>query len=114
MGWSRLEVMKAMSKDEMILSGYIHSKHYCSYLKKYGKNSLGFLWQVNQMVKNLMYLLVLIEMVKGNKLHSKARSFMYKGKGFMRENVKRAMDFGQSKHSLNMQQPHNTPMEILF
>eukprot|EP00957_Ditylum_brightwellii_P165748 12619747-Ditylum_brightwellii.AAC.1 len=73
--------MKVMSKDEMILSGYMQSNHYCSYLRKHGRNSVGFWGQANQMTMNFMYLLVLIEMVKGNMLCSNTRSFMNKGKG---------------------------------
>eukprot|EP00957_Ditylum_brightwellii_P092729 7060892-Ditylum_brightwellii.AAC.1 len=78
--WSRPEVMKAMPKDEMILSAYLHSNHYCSYLKKHGRNNVGFLGKVNQMIKSFMYLLVLVEMIKGNKLYSNIRSFLNKGK----------------------------------
>eukprot|EP00957_Ditylum_brightwellii_P100807 7683456-Ditylum_brightwellii.AAC.1 len=82
MGLSRLEVMKVIPKDATVLSGYTHSRHYCSYLKKHGRNSVEFLEQVNQMVKNLMSLLVLVEMIKGNKMHSKTKSFIYKRKSF--------------------------------
>ena len=71
MGWSRPMVMKAMPKDKMALSEYLQSKYYCSYLNTLGRNSVGFGGQVSQMVKNLMYFLVLVEMVKGNKIHSK-------------------------------------------
>eukprot|EP00957_Ditylum_brightwellii_P089343 6802476-Ditylum_brightwellii.AAC.1 len=70
-----------MPKDEVMLSTYMHSNHYCSYLKKQGRDSVRFLEEVNQIIKNFMYLLVLIEMVKGNKLHSKIKLFLNKGKG---------------------------------
>eukprot|EP00957_Ditylum_brightwellii_P120739 9209970-Ditylum_brightwellii.AAC.2 len=85
--------MKAMPKDEMILSTYMHSNHYCSYPKKQGRNSVRFLGQVNQIIKNFMCLLVLIEMAKGNKLHSNIKSFLNKGKGVYEGAHQKSSDF---------------------
>eukprot|EP00957_Ditylum_brightwellii_P136067 10377426-Ditylum_brightwellii.AAC.1 len=63
----------------MVLSSYMMSPSHCGYLKRKRHHRVGFLGQVKKIVKNCMYLLLLINIIQGRKLRSKADRAKHQG-----------------------------------
>eukprot|EP00957_Ditylum_brightwellii_P021510 1622091-Ditylum_brightwellii.AAC.1 len=68
----------------MVLSSYMMSPSYCEYLKRKGQHRVGFLEQVKKMVKNCMYLVLLINIIQSRNLRSKADRAKHQGSGIYR------------------------------
>eukprot|EP00957_Ditylum_brightwellii_P070169 5330623-Ditylum_brightwellii.AAC.1 len=79
LSWSRAKHLKVLPGKEIVLLSYMMSPSYCAYLKRKGQYKVGFLGQVKKIVKNCMYLILLINIIQGRNLRSKADRAKYQG-----------------------------------
>eukprot|EP00957_Ditylum_brightwellii_P203149 15333441-Ditylum_brightwellii.AAC.1 len=78
LSWSRAKYLKVLS-EKMVLSSYMMSPSYCGNLKRKGQNRVGFLGQIKRIVKNCLYLILLINIIQGRNLRSKVDRAKHQG-----------------------------------
>eukprot|EP00957_Ditylum_brightwellii_P174268 13267833-Ditylum_brightwellii.AAC.1 len=63
----------------MVLLSYMLSPDYCGYLKMRGQNRMGLIGQVTKIVRNVMFLMVLIDTLKRRELYGSIQKIKLHG-----------------------------------